>query len=762
MIRVSATNEPPVSDPRSQEDTLHDGLPTDADAADIGGVTLSRYLTIERLGAGAMGVVLRAYDPRLRREVALKLLHQREDVNPDAEARMLREAQSMAQLSHPNVVGIYDAEMTDRGVMIAMELVAGVPLDRWLDEEPRAYPEILEVFVQAGQGLVAAHAAGLIHRDFKPANVFMGSDGDGGGRVRVGDFGLARETDPVGPTDEAASGSESIELTAAGTIMGTPLYMAPEQHMGEPADERADQFSFCVSLWAAIHGEFPFAGDSVFALAYAKRSGTLRPPVVRIPSRIQAAITRGLATEPDERWPDLAALLEQLKPPGKHWRALGLGLGLSVAVAVTTFVFASETVSPREARCAAAQEQLTATWRESTRVELEAEAQAPARLLSSIDDYTEELRAKYGTTCDASEPLDDLQFDVTMSCLGDRVRRVETIAELLTTTRLPEGKRVDKLIDSLTPIDRCADPERMESQQLLPTDPERRAEVLALRAEYARAKRLQDQGQNAEAIATADAAVERAEDLGVPAALANALFTRSALAKSERRFDEAAARLYRVVELRLSIGDHGGSIAAAMQLVYVRGVLQDHYEEADGWASVARGLMGATDVGPVRSGWLYNHVGASLNARGEPEAALEPLQRAVAELSDGLGATHHSVADPLSHLASALLKLDRASDALEPAQRALKLRVGHYPQGSTEVESARVRLARVHSETGAPDDAMKVLELALEAIESQTDASSRRAVLWEHVAQVHARSGDTGAATQARARASSLRALPEP
>lgn len=675
---------------------------------------------------------------------------------------MLREAQSMAQLSHPNVVGIYDAETTERGVMIAMELVSGVPLDQWLDEQPRTYEEVLSVFVQAGRGLVAAHAAGLIHRDFKPANVFMGSDGDGAtSRVRVGDFGLARVTS-LAPADGRPSEPSDVELTAAGSIMGTPVYMAPEQHMGQPADERADQFAFCVSLWEAIHGERPFEGGSVFALAYAKQNGQLRQPRNKIPSPIQAAIVRGLEVDPAKRWPNLATLLEELQPRRRRWGALALGLSSTVAIAATAFALSSESVSPRESRCSAAQQQLSESWNEQIRGSLEDDANVPRRLLRSIDEYARQLATNYTATCDAVPLADELQFDVRMSCLDSRARRVQTIAEFLTATPVLDGKPTDKLIDSLTPIDRCVSAKTRETRQLLPNDPQRRATVVELRDEDTRVKQLHGDGQLQEAIAAADAAVARAETLGFRPALANALFTRSSLAKAENRNDVAAGLLHRVLELRLSIGDHEGGIAAAMQLVYVRGVLQDHYEEADGWAAVVRGLMGSTDIGPVRRGWFFNHTGASMNARGEPEAALEPLQRAVAELSDGLGPDHHSVSDPLSHLADALLKLGRSSEALEPSLRALTLRLGHDPANSVAVETARINLSRAQSGTGASAEALATLREALDAIGSDTGAERRQAGLWAQMAEIHARTGDHAAASNARDRSKALLAHVKP
>ncbi len=232
------------------------------------GTTLGRFVVLEEVGRGGMGRVLRAYDPKLQREVALKVLRG-EMLRGEGHARLVREAQAMARLSHPNVVAVYDVEDTPRGVVLVMELVDGVTLQRWLRTE-RAWREVLASFVDAGRGLAAAHAQGLLHRDFKPANVLVASDG----RVKVTDFGLAKSA-PDGPASiqrasasfpsvdpsllESSEVSIADELTHAGTVIGTPKYMAPEQHCGEPLDAAVDQYAFCVVLWEALAGVWPFA-----------------------------------------------------------------------------------------------------------------------------------------------------------------------------------------------------------------------------------------------------------------------------------------------------------------------------------------------------------------------------------------------------------------------------------------------------------------------------------------------------------------------
>ncbi|MBA2542205.1 MAG: serine/threonine protein kinase, partial [Deltaproteobacteria bacterium] len=230
------------------------------------GATVGRFLVLGRLGAGGMGVVYAAYDPELDRRVALKLLRgsSRED---DVRARLLREAQAAARLSHPNVVSVFDIGVFEGRVYFAMEYVEGVTLAEWLRGD-RAWPDIVEMFVQAGRGIAAAHEAGVIHRDFKPENVLVGRDG----RARVVDFGLARAADgeptPVPALASSADPDEtqpamrgiSDRLTRTGTLLGTPRFMAPEQFAGGEITPSTDQFGFCVALYSALYRTLPFRG----------------------------------------------------------------------------------------------------------------------------------------------------------------------------------------------------------------------------------------------------------------------------------------------------------------------------------------------------------------------------------------------------------------------------------------------------------------------------------------------------------------------
>ncbi|MCC6337873.1 MAG: pilus assembly protein N-terminal domain-containing protein [Myxococcales bacterium] len=299
------------------------------------GQQLGRYEVERLLGAGGMGVLYLARDPKLGRRVAVKLMrpHFADDV---ARARLLREAQAMAQLAHPNVVSVFDLGELDERVFVAMEYVEGGTLREWL-KTPRAAAEVVAVFLQAGAGLAAAHRAGLVHRDFKPENVLIGADG----RVRVTDFGLARAREPAeGPdTPEALA---SVELTQTGAVLGTPAYMSPEQLDSKPAGARSDQYSFCVALHEALVGRRPFEGRTLVEVrAKVLAGGAARPPAEQMPDEVWRVVERGLAIDPGRRFESMQALLDGLagrprSSSGRAWIAASLvaGLGLVVVAAL--------------------------------------------------------------------------------------------------------------------------------------------------------------------------------------------------------------------------------------------------------------------------------------------------------------------------------------------------------------------------------------------------------------------------------------------
>lgn len=336
------------------------------------GESIGRYVVRDQLGEGGMGVVYVADDPNLGRQVAIKLLRPVEGSDaPEHQRRLLREAQAMARLSHPNLVAVHDVGAHEGRIWVAMEYLRGCTLDEWLDREQRTIPQVARVFLEAGRGLLAAHEAGLVHRDFKPTNVIVRDDG----RVQVLDFGLVRAE---GEADEGGNGSQVVDdtlaadLTRTGGIMGTPAYMAPEQHLALPTDARADQFSFCVALYESLYGQRPFQGDDASAIMKAVVDGVRRAPpeMDGLPDVLRGALAKGLAKQANRRHDSMAPLLDALREvagdstPAAQPRASGpsrstrraalLGLGTAGVLAVGVWAVAKLGVPSDQAKLAPA------------------------------------------------------------------------------------------------------------------------------------------------------------------------------------------------------------------------------------------------------------------------------------------------------------------------------------------------------------------------------------------------------------------------
>lgn len=308
---------------------------------------LGRYTLLQRIGEGGMGWVYKAHDPQLDRAMAVKILRVDGDpaVHATRQLRLLREAQALARLSHPNVVTVHDAGMEGQQVYVAMEYVVGTTLDGWLRNGTHSFAQVMDVLLQAGAGLAAAHSRGVVHRDFKPANVLVGQDG----RVRVGDFGLARVEGPRPSSDRAVAGvawPAEMPLTEEGLVMGTPAYMAPEQRVGDVVGPPADQYSFCVTVFEALFAQRPTVAQAVMG-GQPVPVPDLRP-VEDVPTWIKPVLARGLQASPDARYPTMSSLLAALthppeagapagamdpQPRSTRRRALGAaGVGLGVAV----------------------------------------------------------------------------------------------------------------------------------------------------------------------------------------------------------------------------------------------------------------------------------------------------------------------------------------------------------------------------------------------------------------------------------------------
>lgn len=413
----------------------------------VPGTRVGRYVIVERLGAGAMGVVYRARDPELGRPIALKMVRSElaNGAGPSGDTlhdRLAREARAMAQLSHPNVVAVYDLVVEGGALYIAMELIDGTSLATWLTQAPRGWPEVLRVFRQAGEGLAAAHAAGLVHRDFKPDNVLVD---DARGRVCVTDFGLARLDRPAeSPVLGISHTAPALAawMTTTGALMGTPAYMSPEQYRSDPATPHSDQFSFCVALYEALHRESPFEGETVQERAAAVTTGRRRPRSKdAIPARIDEVLERGMRIAPAERYASMRQLVAALSPSPVRSLRYGAAALVLVAMVVGTTMFVRRRHSPATASaadCPSADQRLAGVWDSARKQRIEAAFEATKKTYAldawrgterSLERYVDDWSGMYTTTC-SRRPYDVTRLR-SMTCLEERLVDLRALVDVL-------------------------------------------------------------------------------------------------------------------------------------------------------------------------------------------------------------------------------------------------------------------------------------------------------------------------------------------
>lgn len=438
-----------------------------------------RYRLERKIGAGAMGVVWQAHDLELQRRVAIKMLTGASE--PTSLARMRREARAVAQLAHPNVAAIYDVVIEAELPFIAMEYVDGGDLRQWLDQARRpSWTEVLDAFEQAGLGLAAAHGVALIHRDFKPANVIVGL-----GRVRVVDFGLARLEPQAGATqDDSGLQTSDLGLTRSGTMVGTPAYMAPEQHAAGAVTAAADIFAFACSLYEALYGERPYRGASVAEIAAAKRQGPPSSPPSNavaspVPARLYPIVARGLAPDPNARWPSIGSFVQALRrarrPRSWAW-VLAAAVPVAVAIAATSGTSADGCVRDAESF-----ERDWTTHRETLRRTMVEAGVNPAlgdAVGRTLADFGAQWTASARAAC-AARP-DDPRSQERLDCLASlRQGASEQLSRAAVTPAA--ARRFAHDLDVFFALEECG-PAELDGLQPIPADPGVRREIGSLRA----------------------------------------------------------------------------------------------------------------------------------------------------------------------------------------------------------------------------------------------------------------------------------------
>ncbi|MCH9683728.1 MAG: serine/threonine protein kinase, partial [Deltaproteobacteria bacterium] len=514
---------------------------------------VGRFILLGDLGHGGMGTVWRAYDEQLDRQVAIKLM--RESLRAEHEARLLREAQALARLSHPNVVQVYEVGSVDDQLFIAMELLAGDTLRDWQDRQDQPWRASLDAYVQAGRGLAAAHSADLIHRDFKPSNCMIDPDG----RVRVLDFGLACGVDldheldasveltASGEYPASKSGSGSIpsssssmlrrRLTQASSLLGTKAYMAPEQLYGMPPSVHSDQFSFCVALYEALYRQLPFSEQPVATLLE-MAEGTAhmpQPPTTGsdVPRWLQRAVWRGVSANVQDRWPSMEALLHELehqlpRPRRRGMMAAGATAAVLGLVGVASMPSSSATLPP----CHDAADRLGDPWgpaeRQSVRdaiieTDLPYAPQAWSTVERQLEDYTEGLGAAYVHACEATYVRHDqtrADLGLRHTCLDERRDGLVDTIELLGTVEAREVSNVVAAIARAPRIEDCSEPEAL-ARATAGSGSEAARE---LRRELERVRALRYIGRHERALDQLAPILARAEHLGDRGLVAEAVY----------------------------------------------------------------------------------------------------------------------------------------------------------------------------------------------------------------------------------------------
>ena len=716
------------------------------DAADhrelVQGSVIGRYVVLSKLGAGGMGIVYAAYDPELDRKIALKLLLPASGgSNPDGTARLLREAQALAKLSHPNVVSVHDVGAAGDNIWIAMEFIQGRTLSQWREERRRSWREVLDVIRPAALGLTAAHKAGLIHRDVKPDNIMIGDDG----RVRVMDFGLARGAadarDPPPPSqasraradlDRAASviGNSRLhaELTQYGATPGTPAYMAPEQLDGVNVDARIDQFALCITLWEALYGERPFVGDTLLDLLKNIREDHRRPPPkgVVVPHWLHRVLVRGLANRPEHRWPSLDALLEALDDGRARARTARLFAGLFAVGTLSALAFGARELDHqrRVDSCHAAGDSIVQIWgapqRSALRRSLIATGAEGAEVTAEkvipwLDQQAQAWAEARVSTC-----LDDQVTRVATAdqtaralwCLDERRFELAAVIDALQDPAPGTVTHAVSAVAALKQISPCRDSALLARLPLPPLA--RREPVEALRKELSAAAALASVGAYVPALERSRAAHQRAIDLDWPPLRAAAglqvgthLIHTGAFAEAERTLEAAYFEA-------VHAGAPEDALVAAQALIFAVGYSESRPAEGERWWRHAEAIRASLPdpIGIYEAEGLDTLCTAQF-ARGAYVEAARSCERALFLRERALGPDHPQIAQSLNNLGAIKAELGAYDEAIVAHTRALSLRERALGSGHPDVAISLSGVGFAKAKLGAYDEAIELYERAL-------------------------------------------------
>ena len=691
--------------------------------------TIGRFEILGRLGRGGMGTVLEAYDDTLDRKVAIKQLH--EGSSGQHHKRMVREAQALARLSHPNVVQVFETGEEDGRAFIAMELVAGQTLAEW-QREPHDWRTCLEVYLQAGRGLAAAHAEGIVHRDFKPANCII----DDAGQVKVLDFGLARGTDDDADAEDLSSvesapgsgrsgpkkltdevlGALAQQLTQTGALLGTPAYMAPEQLRRSAADARADQFSFCVSLYEALLGQRPFDGMAGMVELMVGQRPSFEPTpshttLPTVPQWLRRVLLRGMDADEHARFETMDALLGAIQT-GRLRRRQATLAGAALVVLAGAGGIAGQFAGVTE-RCEGAAAQLDGIWDDAQREQVRSALvdhggaygeETWERVEPRLDDFATAWIDKHTEVCEATRVTQQQTEEVMslrMGCLSSaRIELRATVEGLARATSTQVAKAIELTAD-LSDLGRCDDVEALEqrrSELPPPEDPQVAAKVEEQREalEDAAVRSAMGDWDGSERIA--ESVVEQAEALGYGPLLAEARLRRAKVTEARGTYEDAAKELEQTLSLALQYDHREVQFNTLVMLTGLVGGDQSDLPQGRRWGAMAEALArrpGATEDHET----MVASALAELELRqGKLEEALAHYRRA-AEIELGrAGPQDAKYGELLANISTVLVRLGRLDEGQQEALRALEIGEAafgvHHPNVALQVEAVASAFAR--------------------------------------------------------------------
>ncbi|HVG61667.1 MAG TPA: tetratricopeptide repeat protein [Hyalangium sp.] len=744
----TASSGPP-GEPRHRGE---EGLPGRGDP-------VGRYLILERVGQGGMGVVYAAWDPDLGRRVAIKLLRTDKphaEGRSVAQARLLREAQAMAKVSHPHVISIFDVSTLGEDVFLAMEYVDGSNLRRWLKEQPRPWRQVLDVYLAAGRGLAGAHAAGLVHRDFKPDNVLLGKDG----RVRVTDFGLAR----LAAEEEAEAGVSTLpdltslddgpglsQLTREGVVVGTPRFMAPEQIRGSAPDARSDQFSFCVALYHALYGDWPLENPRPSAPGAdssrgSSRKGASRPsegaggerpadPATgvflpprdsQVPGFVWKVLLRGLSPAPKDRFPSMEALLAQLEAQPRKARRVAVAASLALVMGAGGYAwYAIE--SAQASRCTGLEQRLAGLWDEGVRRQVTEALVATAkpgaadvavRATRMLDDYARGWVEMSTEACRATrirgEQTESL-LSLRMLCLERRLKDVKAVTGVLASA---DAELVEKAVDtvSLLPSLRsCADVTSLSQVEPLPESPQARAEIERISSQVSQLKALTDAGRYKQGMEVGEPALSAARALGYRPLEAEALLWLGTLEARRDEVQAAERHLIQSLWAALASRDDEVQARAATMLVYVVGGDSKRFDAALQWGDMARATLVRMGSNEDIESDLFKNLGVAYARQRRNADALAAFTRALQLGDKASGPEHVRRSIILGNMGSIYKREGRLEEASRVLTEAIAIRERisgpNHPMGSLLHYSLAQALLPMRAFSKAQAHARRALEI---------------------------------------------------